>query len=211
MENDLADNLIHRDLNWLSFNARVLQEAQDKENNPLYERMKFLAIYSSNLDEYFRVRVSQLRQMKRVEKSIRKKLALKPNRTVKQILAIVKEQQEAFGKIYNEVILPELAKNNIVLVPSEQYTNIQAQLANIWFIAHIKNNLETKVIDPSKEKEIFLENQSLYLCVTFSDSKNIGFGTFNCGPGNRVASIYIHLESVYGPGNSPGAIKGYHH
>ena len=175
MENDLADNLIHRDLNWLSFNARVLQEAQDKENNPLYERMKFLAIYSSNLDEYFRVRVSQLRQMKRVEKSIRKKLALKPNRTVKQILAIVKEQQEAFGKIYNDEILPELAKNNIVLVPSEQYTNIQAQLANIWFIAHIKNNLETKVIDPSKEKEIFLENQSLYLCVTFSDSKNIGF------------------------------------
>ncbi|MEC7783677.1 MAG: polyphosphate kinase 1, partial [Bacteroidota bacterium] len=175
MENDLADNLIHRDLNWLSFNARVLQEAQDKENNPLYERMKFLAIYSSNLDEYFRVRVSQLRQMKRVEKSIRKKLALKPNRTVKQILAIVKEQQEAFGKIYNEEILPELAQNNIVLVPSEQYTNIQAQLANIWFIAHIKNNLETKVIDPSKEKKIFLENQSLYLCVTFSDSKNIGF------------------------------------
>ena len=139
METDLADNLIHRDLNWLSFNARVLQEAQDKENNPLFERMKFLAIYSSNLDEYFRVRVSQLRQMKRVEKSIRKKLALKPNKTVKQILALVKEQQEAFGKIYNEEILPELAENNIVLVPSEKFTNIQAQLANIWFVAHIKN------------------------------------------------------------------------
>lgn len=59
----------HRDLNWLSFNARVLQEAEDKIYNPLYERMKFLAIYSSNLDEYFRVRVSQLRQIKRVEKA----------------------------------------------------------------------------------------------------------------------------------------------
>ena len=189
METDLADNLIHRDLNWLSFNARVLQEAQDKENNPLFERMKFLAIYSSNLDEYFRVRVSQLRQMKRVEKSIRKKLALKPNKTVKQILAIVKEQQEAFGKIYNEEILPELAENNIVLVPSEKFTNIQAQLANIWFVAHIKNELETKLIDPSKDKEIFLENQSLYLCVTFSDSKKLGFVKIPTDSNNRFVDL----------------------
>ncbi len=68
--------LKHRDLNWLSFNERVLQEAEDK-NNPLYERIKFLAIFSSNLDEFFRVRVSQLRQIKRVEKSIRKKLGIK--------------------------------------------------------------------------------------------------------------------------------------
>ncbi|RXG13404.1 polyphosphate kinase [Leeuwenhoekiella aestuarii] len=175
METDSAENLKHRDLNWLSFNARVLQEAQDKEHNPLYERMKFLAIYSSNLDEYFRVRVSQLRQMKRVEKSIRKKLALRPNKTVKEILAIVKEQQEEFGRIYNEEIIPELAENNIVLVPSEKYTNIQAQLANIWFIAHIKNDLETIIIDPSKDKEIFLENQVLYFCVTFTNSKKLGF------------------------------------
>ena len=175
METDLADNIKHRDLNWLSFNARVLQEAQDKEYNPLYERMKFLAIYSSNLDEYFRVRVSQLRQMKRVEKSIRKKLALRPNKTVKEILAKVKEQQEEFGRIYNEEIIPELAENNIVLVPSEKYTNVQAQLANIWFIAHIKNGLETIIIDPPKEKEIFLENQVLYFCVTFTDSKKLGF------------------------------------
>ena len=189
METDLADNLIHRDLNWLSFNARVLQEAQDKENNPLFERMKFLAIYSSNLDEYFRVRVSQLRQMKRVEKSIRKKLALKPNKTVKQILALVKEQQEAFGKIYNEEILPELAENNIVLVPSEKFTNIQAQLANIWFVAHIKNELETKLIDPSKDKEIFLENQSLYLCVTFSDSKKLGFVKIPTDSNNRFVDL----------------------
>src|SRR5690606_3067243 len=88
----------HRDLNWLSFNERVLQEAEDRKN-PLYERIKFLAIFSSNLDEYFRVRVSQLRQIKRVEKSIRKKLALKPTRLVKEILERVKLQQQKFGEI----------------------------------------------------------------------------------------------------------------
>jgi len=61
------NNLKHRDLDWLNFNKRVLQEAED-EGNPLYERLKFLAIFSSNLDEYFRVRVSQLRQIKRIKK-----------------------------------------------------------------------------------------------------------------------------------------------
>ncbi|MBT8295941.1 MAG: hypothetical protein KJO51_05950, partial [Gramella sp.] len=63
MQQPNEDHFRHRDLNWLSFNERVLQEAEDKIN-PLFERIKFLAIFSSNLDEYFRVRVSQLRQIK---------------------------------------------------------------------------------------------------------------------------------------------------
>jgi polyphosphate kinase len=58
----LKENIKHRDVNWLSFNERVLQEAED-QSTPLYERLKFLAIFSSNLDEHFRVRVSQLRQL----------------------------------------------------------------------------------------------------------------------------------------------------
>ena len=112
----------HRDLNWLSFNERVLQEAADKIN-PLYERMKFLAIFSSNLDEYFRVRVSQLRQMKRVKKSIRKKLALKPSRITKQIIEEVKKQQNQFGDIYKKQIIPELAANNIFLLEADHYNH----------------------------------------------------------------------------------------
>ncbi|RXG22457.1 polyphosphate kinase 1 [Leeuwenhoekiella aequorea] len=175
MNSEIADNLKHRDLNWLSFNARVLQEAQDKKFNPLFERMKFLAIYSSNLDEYFRVRVSQLRQIKRVEKSIRKKLALRPNKTVKEIIARVKEQQEIFGAIFNNKIKPELAANHIVLVASEEYTEVQKQIANVWYVSHLKNIVNPFLFNPATESEIFLENQSLYFCVTFSDSKKIGF------------------------------------
>ncbi|PAM96132.1 polyphosphate kinase 1, partial [Flavobacterium sp. IR1] len=95
--------LRHRDLNWLSFNGRVLQEAKD-HRNPLFERIKFLAIFSMNLDEYFRVRVSQLRKMKRIKKSLRQQLALRPSKKVKEILREVKIQQQEFGRIFYEEI-----------------------------------------------------------------------------------------------------------
>lgn len=95
------NHLKHRDLDWLNFNKRVLQEADDSDN-PVYERLKFLAIFSSNLDEYFRVRVSQLRQIKRIKKSLRKKLALRPSKKVKEILREVSLQQQEFGAIFND-------------------------------------------------------------------------------------------------------------
>ena len=72
------NELFNRDISWLRFNHRVLQEAADI-NNPLYERIKFLAIFSSNLDEFFKVRVSSIRQIKELDKPLRKKLITKPN------------------------------------------------------------------------------------------------------------------------------------
>ena len=73
---------VHRDVTWLSFNYRVLQEAKDP-SVPLFERMKFLAIYSSNLDEFFRVRVAGLRNLVRVGKKTKKRLEFDPNQVLK--------------------------------------------------------------------------------------------------------------------------------
>jgi polyphosphate kinase len=165
--------LRHRDLNWLSFNARVLQEAEDKIN-PLYERIRFLAIFSSNLDEYFRVRVSQLRQMKRVEKSIRKKLALKPTKTTKEIIEEVKLQQHKFGSIYKKQILPELAKNGIHLIDAAHFNPRQNKFALNYFHKNIKDHIQPEVIDLKQENELFLKNAELYLVVSFSDKEKLG-------------------------------------
>ncbi|SHG33425.1 polyphosphate kinase [Salegentibacter echinorum] len=165
--------LKHRDLNWLSFNARVLQEAEDKIN-PLYERIRFLAIFSSNLDEYFRVRVSQLRQMKRVEKSIRKKLALKPSKTTKEIIKKVKIQQDKFGAIYEKQILPELAENGIFLLGAEHFTSSQKSFAASYFQKNIKQHLDPRIIKVHKEQELFLENAELYLIVQFDAKEELG-------------------------------------
>src|SRR5690554_5885748 len=95
----------HRDLSWLRFNHRVLQEAAD-ERNPLFERLKFLAIFSSNLDEFFRVRVSDIRQIKELKKPLRKKLITKPNKLLREIKKQVDIQQQEFGMIFNEQLLP---------------------------------------------------------------------------------------------------------
>lgn len=165
--------LKHRDLNWLSFNERVLQEAEDKLN-PLYERIRFLAIFSSNLDEFFRVRVSQLRQIKRVEKSIRKKLALRPSKITKQIIEIVKEQQDRFGKIYYDQILPELGQNRIFLVDHQNYSPAQRKFAEDFFQKKIKPAINPSIVELSENNHPFLENSVLYFIATFKDENKLG-------------------------------------
>ncbi|GAK76156.1 polyphosphate kinase [Nonlabens ulvanivorans] len=102
----------NRDLSWLRFNHRVLQEAAD-DRNPLVERLKFLAIFSSNLDEFFKVRVSEIRKIKELDKPLRKKLITKPNRLLAKIKTQVDLQQKEFGKIFYTILLPALEKEDI--------------------------------------------------------------------------------------------------
>ncbi len=172
MQQPNEDRFRHRDLNWLSFNERVLQEAEDKLN-PLYERMKFLAIFSSNLDEYFRVRVSQLRQMKRVKKSIRKKLALRPSKITKEIIAEVKKQQNRFGKVYQEEIIPELAENGINILDATHYDGKQKEFVSSFFENKVKSKLKPIRLDLDKENELFLENSVLYFLLTFQKENHL--------------------------------------
>ena len=168
------NHLKHRDLDWLNFNKRVLQEADDSDN-PVYERLKFLAIFSSNLDEYFRVRVSQLRQMKRIKKSLRKKLALRPSKKVKEILREVSLQQQEFGAIFHDQIIPELAKNKIHLINDEDFTKQQQKEVDDFYHENIESFLQPQIVDFEKEKRIFIENNTIYYFVTFKGSEKVAF------------------------------------
>ena len=108
---------INRDISWLSFNFRVLQEAMDK-TLPLYERIKFLAIYSNNTEEFYQVRVSYYKQMLRHEREFPRQHIrdINPAHIIRQINEIVTNQQSIFHLIFEQEILPELRENNIVVV-----------------------------------------------------------------------------------------------
>ena len=151
----------HRDLSWLRFNHRVLQEAADKRN-PLYERIKFLAIFSSNLDEFFKVRVSDIRQIKTIEKPLRKKLITKPNKVLKEIKKQVELQQEEFGSIFSSEIVPELKKNNIHLIGHSEFTATQKEIAKTYYNETLKDKITISRYATSDENKVFIENEALY-------------------------------------------------
>ena len=157
---------IERDLSWLSFNERVLQEAKDP-TVPLYERIKFLAIYSSNLDEFFRVRVASIRSYRKLAKSTKKEMAIKPRKLLKKIRKIVQEQQSEFGRIFREEIIPQLKAKNIHLIRSFEYNDEQVSFAKKYFHEELAEKINWKSIEEGKVP--FLENKSLYLIVHFSD------------------------------------------
>ncbi len=162
---------IHRDISWLSFNERVLQEAQDP-NVPLLERVKFLAIYSSNLDEFFRVRIAGLRNLVRVGKKTKKALEFDPKTVLKTLLKIVNRQQEEFSKIFEKNIIPALKKENIHHVRRHQLNAEQKEFVEQYFQNHLLPFVQPVLL---KKKRIrpFLINGALYLAIQLVE-KNKG-------------------------------------
>ncbi|WP_044202103.1 polyphosphate kinase 1 [Flammeovirga sp. OC4] len=152
----------NRDLSWLRFNERVLQEAKDK-SNPLYERIKFLAIYSSNLDEFFKVRVSDIRQIKSLDKELRKKLITKPNKLLREIKQEVDRQGEVLGHIFRNEITPELNELGIHILSLNEIERDYKEFAKDFINTKLVEPLEIKDDFSSEEKCLFIENEKLYL------------------------------------------------
>ncbi|WP_020537693.1 polyphosphate kinase 1 [Lewinella cohaerens] len=159
-----------RDISWLHFNYRVLQEAMDK-SVPLYERVKFLAIYSSNLDEFFRVRVAYLRSFKSLRKKDRKRLLdIKPKKVLKEILALVQWQQRQFGRVFREEIIPALQEEGVYLVTQDRIGAEQLKFIHQYFEEKVFPLLERKAYVDG-ETAPFLENRQLYFVIDHGEEK----------------------------------------
>ncbi|MCI0448671.1 MAG: polyphosphate kinase 1, partial [Chlorobi bacterium] len=160
----------NRELSWLSFNHRVLQEAKDP-SVPLYERIKFLAIFSSNLDEFFRVRIASLRSLLVLKKKTQKELKFDVAKLIDKIHKTVVKLQEEYGSIYTEQIKPELIKNDIYLIDHTQLNEVQreyvTEIFNVQVVPHIMPMIIVK-----KKITPFLRNQRLYLAVKLSSKQN---------------------------------------
>jgi len=152
-----------RELSWLSFNYRVLQEAKDKTVPPL-ERLKFLAIYSSNLDEFFRVRVASLKSLLSLKSKTQKKLQFDPTKLLDDIKDTVHEHQEEFGNIYRNQVLPELEKQNIVLIDENNIPDEDKEFLESFYYDKVVPYIQPVLLD-KKKISTFLHNKSIYLAV----------------------------------------------
>ena len=155
-------SLINRDLSWLSFNARVLQEAEDC-TVPLIERMRFLGIYSNNRDEFFRVRVATIRRMSKWPHKGRQMFGEFPDVLLDKIQKIVIKQQKRFERIYDS-ILSDLRKENIFLVDEKQLSPQQQQYVRNYFHDQVYPFLVPIMLE-SAPKFPYLKDKSTYLLV----------------------------------------------
>jgi polyphosphate kinase len=157
------ERFLNRELTWLAFNGRVLQEAMDPRV-PLYERLKFLAIFSSNLDEFFRVRVASLRSLLRLKKKKLKKLDFRPARLLRDIRFVVTSQQETFGSVFRGEILPGLEARGIFLLNEGNLTTEQEAFARRHVRNRVLPHLEPRILDEDANG-VFLEEGAIYLVV----------------------------------------------
>ena len=157
--------IIFRDISWLSFNNRVLQEAADK-TVPLRERIRFLGIFSNNLDEFFRVRVATLKRMIELGNKSKMHLEISPGAILEEIQEKVLDQQKEFDRIWNE-ILRELKKENIFLLNETQLNKEQQKFILNYFNEEIRSNIIPLMIESIQEFPV-LNDKSIYLACKLS-------------------------------------------
>ncbi|WP_299759083.1 polyphosphate kinase 1 [uncultured Pontibacter sp.] len=163
---------INRELSWLAFNYRVLQEAKDK-NVPLLERIKFMAIFSSNLDEYFKVRVATLKRLIKLKPKTRSKLDEEPQETLEQVLKEVHRQQEEFGQVFRDGILADLREHDIHLLTEHDLNPEQEAWVHDYFEETLEPLLLPIILDET-ETHLFLHDQTVYLSVKMWDTTEAG-------------------------------------
>jgi polyphosphate kinase len=153
----------NRDLSWLSFNYRVLLEAKD-ERLPVYERIKFLSIYSSNLEEFYKIRVSGYHNT--LLKSIKDDNATKEAlRILTEINKEVTAQEEEYYRIFHDCILPELKKNHIILYQTDRVEPFHKTFVEKYFNEEVFPYLQPMIIQKNGIHS-FIQDGRIYLVIS---------------------------------------------
>lgn len=178
--------LFNRDLSWLSFNGRVLREGT-KDNVPLLERINFLAIFSSNLDEFYRVRMPVITAINKINKKKNgiEELSGKKN-VYKYAKRMIEEQMATFGHTLEKEIIPLLKENNIHILYNEPIPDEIVNQTKDYFYEKLASFLEITYPD---EEEFFPSNNSLYFIFTSETNGKEKIGIINI-PSNQVSRFF---------------------
>ena len=153
---------INREISWLSFNDRVLQEAEDK-SVPILDRLKFLGIFSNNLDEFFRVRVATLKRVMEFGKKAKTTFHIKPQKLLDEIQKIVIRQNLQFEKTYKG-IQQELRTQKIFIIDETKLTLAQSRFVKAYFSDHVRPALVPIMLNQVKHFP-YLKDKSIYLAI----------------------------------------------
>ena len=172
----MQDQFNARDVTWLAFNERVMQEAMD-ESVPLHIRIRFLGIFSNNLDEFFRVRVAGLkRAMDFKDKIVSDSFFQPPSKILKQIHEIVIKQQEDFNACW-EKIQAEMAENKVFIKSYKDLTDLEKSFVVKYFDDEVESNVIPILLN-SHTAMPYLRDKSLYIGVAMrrkSTPKEVNF------------------------------------
>ena len=154
---------INRELSWLQFNARVLQEAED-ETVPLIERLRFLGIFSNNLDEFFKVRYATIKRIDLAGKSAKNILGgIKASKLLEEITQIVIEQQSESLQVLDK-IQNQLEEHDIFIINEKQVSTSQEAFIKNFFLTHVSPALVTIILN-DLVKVPSLKDSAAYLAV----------------------------------------------
>ena len=161
---------VNRDISWLAFNGRVLQEAADEENH-IYDRLRFLGIFSNNLDEFFRVRVATLNRMARSSvNKLKMHLEDNPEKILTSIMLIVLTQQQQFEKIYRDLVLAMEGKK-IYFKTDKQLTKEQKLFVENYFEERLHTRIVPLMIESIPSMPL-LRDRSVYLACVLGHSQS---------------------------------------
>jgi polyphosphate kinase len=153
---------INREISWLSFNERVLQEAADV-STPLIERLKFLGIFSNNRDEFYRVRVATINRLTKLGKKAISVYGDDPKELLVKLQRKVIEQQKSFEEIYQDLLI-QLAKQNVFIINEKQLSLNQQQYVKTYFHDEVVSTLFPILVDEHKSFP-YMKDKSGYLFV----------------------------------------------
>lgn len=193
----------NRELSWLEFNQRVLEEAKSTEN-PLLERIKFLSIVSSNLDEFFMVRVASLKEQVNVGYEKEDFSGLFPKQILGLISTRIHKMVEEQANHYKRILIPLLKKNNINIIENSELTLEQVEFLEEYFTDIIYPVLTPLAVDSSRPFPLIL-NKSLNIATLVEKDEEEVFATVQVPavlsryikiPGEEGTHNYILLENV---------------